>query len=84
MSLFKICDERTDQSDYHLLQLSAGLSRLDVSIADLGIKRPTSGRISGGGYITYWCVPGPTGPAVLIAILKIWLWPPPNDNDWPV
>ena len=55
MSLSEVRDERTDQRDCHIPQLSAELRRLGVGGAALSeVRRPGSGRVSGGGYTYNW------------------------------
>ena len=54
MVLSEVRDKSTGHRDCHLLQLSAELSRLGVSIAALSeVRRPGSGWVSGGVYIYY-------------------------------
>ena len=54
MSLSEVRDKRTGQTDCHPPQLSAELSRLDVSVAALSeVRRRGSGWVSGGWYTYY-------------------------------
>ena len=67
MSLSEVRGKRTGQRDCHLLQLSAKLRRLGVSVAALAeVRIPGSGWISGDGTISIHT----NSPAVLRGISK--------------